>query len=300
MSLRDDRLNSIVRWAQDVPHIRALIITGSLARNDGSADDMFDIDAEIITSDPATLEQDDHWLHDLGELAVVIHLNPGDSQEWATRLAIYADGTRVDFTLAGISRIQGMVERGTLNDLYIRGYRVLLDKAGVTASLPAASQGFPAPTFPTQEAFTTAVEEFWFEASHVPKYLVRGELWLVKLRDWAMKENLLRMAQWHTMATRPGIDTWHNGLRMRDWLEPAAWDTLNSCFARFENAEARRAFDATTGLYARLAREVAKAAGLEYPNECEKHIMAINTRLLGRAPHASPMPLTTPNLDTNP
>ena len=258
------------------------MLTGSMARNNGLADHMSDIDVEVVSTNPATLECDDRWLHDLGELTLVMRLNPGDGQEWATRLAIYADGVRVDYTLAGPSRLQRMAESGTLNKLYDRGYKILVDKDGIAKGLRAPTGSASALPLPTQPDFTAAVEEFWFEASHIPKYLARGELWLVKFRDWAMKECLLRMVQWHAIAIAPSVDVWHNGQNMARWLEPEAWEELQLCFGRFDAADARRAFAATTALYARLGREVALEAGLEYPRACEQQISAINDGILQR------------------
>ena len=108
-------------------------------------------------------------------------LRLGEGQAWPTRLAIYGDGVKIDFTLAGPTRLQAMREQA--GPLYQRGYRVLLDKTGAAQGLPAP-QGRPAaPALPTAEVFRERVEEFWFEAFHIPKYLARGELFVVKFRD---------------------------------------------------------------------------------------------------------------------
>lgn len=271
MPSRDERLNAIVQWATHRPQVQAIVLTGSLARADGSIDEYSDIDVEVITSDPETLESDDLWLVEFGEPAIVIRLRTGEQQRWATRLVIYSDGGRVDFTIAGTDRIESMAETDRLNDLYERGYRVLLDKSSITAGLPAASRKARPSGLPTQHAFTTAVEEFWFEASHVPRYLERNELWLVKLRDWAMKQQLLRMAEWHAIThSNSDADTWHNGQQIEAWLDPTAFAELHRCFGRFDAADAGRAYTATIALFSRLAREVAHAASLQYPVACER------------------------------
>ena len=62
------------------------------------------------------------------------------------------------------------------------------------------------------------MEEFWFEAWHIPKYLKRNDLWVVKFRDWTMKQLLLRMLEWHAIATNgPALDISHIGVHMKDW-----------------------------------------------------------------------------------
>ncbi|KRR29395.1 aminoglycoside 6-adenylyltransferase [Bradyrhizobium retamae] len=283
--MRDGLLTSIIKWSEKSDIVHALIQTGSLARADGTADDLSDVDIEIITSKPSSLGVDDSWLHQIGDLITVLRLNPEDGQEWATRLAIYSEGVKVDFMLAGIERVRSMIDARMLDPLYERGYRVLLDKSGATTGLPVPSYGFPAAVLPSQEEFCAIVEEFWFEAFHVPKYLARGELWLVKQRDWTMKELLLRMMEWHAVTRSIGpIDVWHIGTRMHEWIGRETRAELQGIFGRFEAADARRAFEATTKLFGRLGREVAQTTDLEYPQRVENQITALNERLLSQKP----------------
>jgi aminoglycoside 6-adenylyltransferase len=279
----DDVLESIIEWGTKSEHVQALIQTGSLARKDGSADDLSDLDVEIIMANPTILMANSAWLGEIGDLITVLPLDPEDGQEWASRLAIYAGGVKVDFTLAGIERLRSMATERTLDPLYDRGYRVLIDKAGLTEHLPDPSRGFPVQPLPSQEMFRAAVEEFWFEAFHVPKYLARGELWLVKQRDWTMKELLLRMLEWHALARNSDrIDIWHIGTRLRDWTDAETWKQLQGTFGQFDAADARRAFEATAELYGRLGREVARIVGLEYPQRVEDEIMAISAAIMSR------------------
>lgn len=267
------RLNAAIAWAQQRPDVDALILTGSFARIDGSTDIHSDLDLEIIGPNPAALAEDDGWLRDIGPLLTVLRL--GEGQAWPTRLAIYGDGVKIDFTLAGPARLQAMREHG-LDPLYQRGYRVLLDKTGAAQGLPAP-QGRPAaPALPSEERFRERVEEFWFEAFHIPKYLARGELFVVKLRDWTMKELLLEMLEWHAHS-RPGAaaDCWHIGTGLQHWAEPEHWQALHQAFGRFDAADAERAFHATLRLYSQVAREVAARAGFGYPEAVEAGIRDI-------------------------
>ncbi|MBS0224387.1 MAG: aminoglycoside 6-adenylyltransferase [Proteobacteria bacterium] len=273
---RDDVLASILRWAGGREDVAAAILTGTLARNDRSADAFSDIDIEIIAHDPRLLAEDDRWLSVFADPVTVLHLEQDDG--WPTRLAIYddgMDGTKVDFTLAAPRRLQEMISDRRLNALYTRGYRVLLDKDGVTKGLPPPTGDVPRRSLPTKEEFRRRVEEFWFEAFHIPKYLARGELFLVKRRDWTMKELLLEMMEWHALALNPTpVDIWHLGARLRQWTDPGTWRDLHRTFARFDADDARRAFEETTALYGRLAREVARKAGFPYPETVEAKIKA--------------------------
>src|SRR5690606_13221211 len=128
---------------------------------------------------------------------------------------------KVDFTIADRRRIESMLELGSLDDLYERGYLVLLDKDGLTTTLPASNGASPQLCFPSEAEFTATVTEFWFEAAHMPTYLTREDFWVVKLRDGTMKEMLLRMLEWHALYSR-GVDTdvWYRGTKMKRWVDP--------------------------------------------------------------------------------
>ena len=267
------RLNAAIAWAHSRTDVDALILTGSFARDDGSVDIHSDLDLEIIAPAPAALADNDGWLRDIGPLLTVLRL--GEGQAWPTRLAIYADGVKIDFTLAGPARLQAMRKDG-LDPLYQRGYRVLLDKTGAAQGLPAPQGQIAAPALPTAEAFRERVEEFWFEAFHIPKYLARGELFVVKFRDWTMKELLLEMLEWHAHS-RPGAaaDSWHIGTRLQHWAEPEHWQALHQAFGRFDAADAERAFHATLRLYSQVAREVAARLGFDEPEAVEAGIRGL-------------------------
>ncbi|WIM12733.1 aminoglycoside 6-adenylyltransferase [Enhydrobacter sp.] len=272
LAVRDRILASILDWAEAHGDVVAVVQTGSLARNDGDADAWSDIDLEIIVRDPVSLADDDGWIGTIADLVIVLRL---EQDGWPTRLAIFEGGVKVDFTLAGRPRLQRMIDRRHLIPLYERGYRVLLDKNGIAKDLPAPSHSFPVRSLPSGGDFRRRVEEFWFEAFHVPRYLARGDLFLVKQRDWTMKELLLEMMEWHaiTHGATPA-DVWHLGTRMQRWTDPDTWQELQRTFGRFDAEDARRAFEETTRLYGRLAREVAHTAGFRYPEAVEAKIRA--------------------------
>jgi aminoglycoside 6-adenylyltransferase len=278
---RDVILQAIIAWANDDIRIRAAILTGSLARNDGLADELSDIDVELIANDPGSLMSDPHWIREIAQLVTELPLNSSHEQRWPTRLAIYSDGTKVDYTLASPQRLNEMASQQKLDPLYERGYRVLLDKAHLTSNLPAPVGSIGISQLPSNDVFRASVEEFWFEATHVPKYLLRGELWLVKQRDHMMKTLLLRMLEWHAITTVPRpVEVWHIGTRMRQWVDQQTWDEIQHTFGRFDAWDAKRAFDATVALYSRLGKEVADAAGLEYPYTVEDSVVRICSTLL--------------------
>lgn len=273
---RDDHAGIIAKlldWATENDNIRAIVQTGSSTRAPGDADRFSDRDIEIICRDTAPLATDDAWIHALAPVWVALYLenDPGDFE---TRLVFFEGPCKVDFTIADLSLIDRVMKYGHLDAHHQRGYRILLDKDGLTEGWPTSTGASPRKPVPTAKDFVDTVTEFWFEAAHMPTYLTREDLWVVKLRDGTMKEMLLRMLEWHTLLTHgPETDTWYIGTKMKRWVDPAIWEELQDIFGQFDVADSFRALEATMQLFTRLTHEVAAIARFDVPT-AEQHIQA--------------------------
>ena len=112
------RQASIRAWATVQEDVRALVQTGSLVRHDGLADEFSDLDIEIISRDPAFLIDSDAWIDKIGSPITILRLDAEDDQQWSTRLVIFEGGIKVDFTLAGLRRVESMSGANGLDPLY--------------------------------------------------------------------------------------------------------------------------------------------------------------------------------------
>jgi len=283
VSSEHPRLRRILAWAHGEPDVRAVLLTGSRARDDGSVDPWSDHDVELYVTAPARFAATDAWFAALGEVWVALPLpHPGGG---VTRLVVFAPGEKVDFQVLPLAALELLAEEG-LDPLHARGYRVLLDRDGVAARLPPPTrlslEGGP----PTQEAFLECCTVFWFEASQLPGYLARGELWVVKFRDWTLKQRLLQMLEWHAAAR--GEDAWHIGTRMRAWACDEHWRRLHAAFGHFDARDAFAALQVTADLFAELSREVARRCGLPHPGEMEARVRRFVAQPLALAPPPPP------------
>lgn len=269
-------LQSITSWAQADKNVLALIITGSHGRQPKVTDEYSDYNLEIIAENPNRLSQDDRWLHEFGPVWVSRYVDEGHPHP--TRSVYYQDGLKVDFMLAGPDRITAMIEAGQLEDLYERGYGVLLDKTNITADLPTANGAQPVHALPTSEELTATMTEFWFEAMHQPKYLAREDLWAVKQRTRTMLDLLLKLLEWHALATHDGdVDVWHDGLNMKQWVDATTWEELQYVYGRFDKGDSWLGLTALTQLFARLTREIATELNLNYPLDIQENALGYLT-----------------------
>jgi aminoglycoside 6-adenylyltransferase len=269
-------LAGIINWANNEEPVRALILEGSRGSKN-PPDELADFDINVFATTHEPYTQDDGWLSTIGEVWVY---SP-DKYEWnseiiPTRLVIFKGGVKVDFSFISIEMLNQFAN-STYLDL---GYTVLLDKDGKTDELSPPTYGGLRPARPTEDGFTSLVREFWFEAYHVAKYLKREELWLVKARDWATKEFLLKMIEWHAHATHEAdYRSSYLGKHMKSWIDKGVWRALHRTFAHFDKEDSWNGLLETIHLFRRLASETAESFGFAYPDDVDRNITGFILKL---------------------
>lgn len=269
MNVADKILSQVIEWAKREEPIRALILIGSRARNN-STDELADFDISVFTETDDPYIQSDQWLSRIGKVWLYIPEKFDRKDEIIpTRLVIFEDGVKVDFAFFGTHVLDELINSDELNT----GYRVLLDKDGITERLKPPSFGKLKHNKPTEKEFVSLINEFWFEAYYVAKYLKRDELWLVKFTDWNTKEFLLKMIEWHEQSKYNwDYETYYMGKGMKSWVSPVTWESLHQAFAHFDSGDGWSSLLATMNLFRRLAKETAEMLEFLYPQEVDRHI----------------------------
>ncbi|HZD78715.1 MAG TPA: aminoglycoside 6-adenylyltransferase [Actinomycetota bacterium] len=244
-------LDRVYRWAHEDDNIRLVVLTGSLARGEGAADDLSDLDIELYVRDPSLLLERSDWYRPFGEVLVV---EEPENVDWhPTRLVHYVDG-KIDFMIAGIdAAIQGVS--------YDRPFHVLLDKDGLSHGLSRAA-GPPLP--PSRDEITRCINWFYAAALMSAKCLIRGEPWMAKFRDRDVKDELLQMLVWdHRSRYGWTYDTWHNGGHLREWIDHDLMDAVGSCWGDFSIVGMGRALRASVSLFEELSARTQAALGVQ-------------------------------------
>ncbi len=261
MEIHHPFLDKVIDWAKRETAIRAVVITGSLARDDGSVDEYSDLDVQIITDDIKRYTDDDLWLDSLGEVWIRFPLY----EDVPYRLVWFADGFKVDFQFVRLDQVRTMIDTGVLTDEYQRGYREAMDKDGLFGSLPPSPRVFPPPAPPRAEEVLATINEFWFEAIHVAQFIRRREFWVVKFRDWTMKEDLLRLLEWQARATGgTDVNTWLLGKRIMLWADEAAVEAIKQIWTSWDAADLWGGLLLQMELFRRLSLELSAALGFDY------------------------------------
>jgi aminoglycoside 6-adenylyltransferase len=269
-------LERIVGWAGENSLVRAVIIEGSRADRDATPDRFSDYDLAIVVTDPTPFVESHEWESWFGE--PLIHW--GDRQidqdiERTMRLVIYGDGTRIDYCIWTPGALMRMKELGRLPAILDTGYRVLLDKDGITADLPIPTYTAHIPSMPDEAEFIRYLDDFWIDAAYVAKSLARRELLPSKYGlSLVTLGHLRRLLEWqveieHAWSLRVG----RHGRRLREFVRPDWWHRLEATLVGAEAAENWAALWNAVGLHHELAVEVAGALGFLYPHERDARVM---------------------------
>ena len=272
------------KWAENRADIRAAVVIGSRARVDHPADEWADLDTVIVTTDPEYYVSSSDWINNFGRplLTFIEPTSTGDQKE---RRVLYERMLDVDFAIFPLEEIRRLIEAGRtdpriaaqLSNALGRGIRVLIDKDGITNqlnSLIARIEKKGTLSRPSQEEFLELVNDFIYHAVFTAKHLRRGELWwTVTCLNCHMQHLLLRMIEWHALATHDRkYDTWFRGRFLEEWAHPKAVKALHDSFAHYDSKDVKRALLKVMGLFRLLANETASKLNYPYPEKTDDNV----------------------------
>jgi aminoglycoside 6-adenylyltransferase len=291
-------LQRFIDWGMARGDVRALILT-STRTAPGSALDVFsDYDLIIVTTDPAPY-QPDAWLSEFGPLLVVyrdpvrlIHGEPSFA-----RITQYENGLKIDFTIwtAELARrfTAAAAQSGRLEPDYDLGYRILLDKDGLTAGLPAPTHKAYIPTPPDYAEYYRLVESIFHESTYAAKYLWRDDLMAAKfmLDEMIKGDNLRPMLEYYMQIGKGWtVRAGAHGRGLKRKLPPEIWAEFEQTYVGPGLAENWTALFATLALFEKVARAVGAHLGYAYPQALHERCMIYLRRVQALPPGATAFP----------
>jgi aminoglycoside 6-adenylyltransferase len=279
-------LAAIVHWGESRPDVRALVLTSSRARADGSADVLSDYDVIVFVPNAAAFVADPAWTQGYGApLAWWGDEHEVLGERTHFRGVVYDDGVKVDWSIWPESLLGRVAGADPLPDDLDVGYRVLLDESGSTAGWPSPTFRAHVPRPPSADEYDALVREFWWSSTYVAKGLWRGELTLAKFAlDVDLKlDALRRMLEWrleleHDWSLRPGV----LGRGLERLLAPELWAEYATTYVGADVDENWDALFRTCELFRRIAREVGDALGHEYPEAADVRMKELLRAVRGR------------------
>ena len=280
----------VVRWCGTQDLVRAAILTSTRAIVNAPRDRFSDLDVIFVLEDIRPLSEHREWLSDFGDVLAAWRDPAALKRDpprtcWVTQ---YADGNKIDFTLWPVELLRAVLESPVLPDQLDVGYRVLLDKDGLTDGLAPASHRAHIPIRPSSCEFLALVEEFFLEATYVAKHLWRGDLMPAKFSlDQVMKqENLRTLLQWrieidHDWSVRPGA----YGKGLKKLVSAELYRSLEQTYVGAGIEDNWTALFDTISLFRKVAIDVADDLGFQYPHGLDDRVGAYLQRVRDDAAH---------------
>jgi len=275
----DEFEQHIIAWGQSRQDLRALLITSTRAVPGGVTDVLSDYDIILVTEDITPYHASRDWLSAFGTVLALFRdpiMEEFDSPS-SGYVIQFEEHLKIDFTLWTPTALRQIAALPQLPDELDAGYRVLLDKDGLT-------EGFAAPTYqayipqpPTANRYHEVVEMFYLDCIYVAKYIWRGDLNAAHriLNEMVKQEHLRPMLEWHQEIThdwqlKPGPSM----RRIEQSLRPDLVKELSQTYAGITPQELWESLDRTRDLMRKVAQEVGQALGYAYPDSIERKAFA--------------------------
>lgn len=255
-------LAAVMAWGRERSDVRAVLVVGSRARANSPADRWSDTDLALVVDDPAPYLASAEWLGAFGR-PLLSFVEPTAVGPFTERRVLFETGVDVDFALLAVAAARRMAQDPEGRAVLRRGFRVLVDKLGLEATLRTGAAAPATPELPDQAAFAQLSHDFWYHLVWAAKKLGRGELWIAtQTCNCHLKGLLVTLLAWQAKAADAQVDTWHGGRFLERWADPQALRDLREAYAGYDAAEVARGLWATAELFQRLERDCAQRLGL--------------------------------------
>ncbi|MCQ9636794.1 AadS family aminoglycoside 6-adenylyltransferase [Chryseobacterium sp. WG23] len=277
MKIREEKLEQIIQWAENNPDIRAVLLTSSLVNPYAPVDDLSDLDVELVFESRKDYEAENSWLQLFGDpISMIEEDDTVFEGKHAMKMVLYRDHVKVDFKLYQVSEFMQEVQKETLPEDWDVGYKVLIDKDGLTKDLKPPTYQSIMIHKPDEKEFKQLMNDFWWDTTYVAKCLKRGDIFYAKF----MSENILRaeylvsLVEWH-------IGNGHNwdnitankhGRLFKKYLSEDLWSRVEATFSGSSIEENWTALFAFADLVHELGTALAQELSFTYPSQLESDI----------------------------
>jgi aminoglycoside 6-adenylyltransferase len=282
----DDVEGRLVSWARHREAVRALLLTSTRAIPGAELDAFSDYDAVLVVRDVRPFAADRRWIGDFGEVLVAywdpIQHDPDYGLDQFGNVTWYVHRPRIDFTVWPVALLERIAAAPALPAELDAGYRVLLDKDGLTARLRAPTYTAYVPVPPDEPTYQVTVNDFFVDAPAVAVGLLRDDLFPARwVLDCDMTHGyLLRMLQWRMECDHAWAEPARAlGKGLRKGLPADIWNELQRISATDATAGHWETLFLTMALFRRVARDVGDRLGYLYPEELDERVTSYVRRL---------------------
>lgn len=276
----DRTIEELMRWSQSRDDVCAVLITSTRAVPGARLDAYSDYDVIVVVDDVDPFADNNEWLSVFGDVLIAywdpLNVDPYTGAVSVGNVTQYVNGLKIDFGVWSVQRLHDVVHATTPMDELDAGYRILLDKRGLTSGLPAPTYAAYTPPRPDEETYLRLITDFFIGPPYVAKSLLRGQLLPAKwVLDFDMRYNyLVPMLEWrvecdHDWAWKPGS----LGKGLEAQVQPEVWTEFEATFVGHDESANWDALFAMMTLFGQIAREVAALLCFRYPQDLDDRVV---------------------------
>ncbi|MCF7792887.1 MAG: aminoglycoside 6-adenylyltransferase [Candidatus Cloacimonetes bacterium] len=270
MKNKEKILTNIIDWAETIDQIKVIILEGSLAAGE-EKDELSDFDINLFVEDTEQFLQNDEWFTQFDEIVVFQKERTFYRDTFIrTRLVIYQNSRRVDFSLWPVSILESWIKNQELPEFYKNGYEILLDKLNIADNLTKPSyDGYPV-TKPSKDVFLQTIYNFYFEAAIIAKYLSRGNLWFAcKLSNGPIKYFLQQMIIWQAAEKAnwnlQGMNSL--GKNLEEKISADIIQKLHKTFSKYDLNDCWKSLFFMIEMFDEISKKLSVKFEIEYPDK---------------------------------
>lgn len=276
IELRKEKLETIIDWAKSNKDISTVLLTSSLVNPLASIDEFSDLDIELVFDDNTKYISSNDWVHHFGNPIAMIEENESYfDDKYAMKMVLYDDYVKVDFKMYSTPCFLEEVNQNELSEDWDIGYKVLIDKNGITKEMKEPTHQVSIIKKPTEQKFKQILNDFWWDTTYVAKCLARDEIFYAKF----MSENNIRtdylipLIEWYIANQHDwNITTNKYGRLFKKYLTPEIWEKVEQTFSGKNKNENWNALFAIADLVSEIGTDLSEKLGYEYPVKLETDI----------------------------
>jgi aminoglycoside 6-adenylyltransferase len=271
-------LKKMINWAKSKPDIRAVLLTSSRTKPDAHLDEFSDYDVIFVAKDIKPYLKDDTWLDVYGKV-LVVYRDPVAVRFGYKKFIYctqYEDGLKMDLTIWPVGLMKRMAGMKKLPPYIDDGYKVILDKDGITKGMkPPSCRAFMLKP-PTQAEYLNFIEETLSDVPYGVKQICRGDFFPLQFTFYQLRyHNMSRLVEWkveieHDWALKSGP----MGKGLQKYLEPGILEEIETTHAGYGKEANWESLLRLVSLIGKVGREVGQKMGYEYPEKLEKRIVS--------------------------
>lgn len=272
---KEEIVQKMIAWGGGREDLRCMLCTSSRTNPHALVDLFSDYDIILAVRDIRKYYDNELWLEDFGTV-LVVYRDPLTVERGCERFACltqYENGLKIDFSVWPVDLMRKIATDPVLPDFLDVGYRILLDKDGLSAGLKPPTYRAFIPSPPGESVYHKVVEEFFHEATYVAKHLWRDDLIPAKYNlEFMMNYKLLRrMLEWqmeidHSWSVKLGA----YGRGLMKQIRPEIWAELESTFTGAGIDENWKALFKTIDLFRKTAINVGQRLGYVYLHDLDR------------------------------